>query len=173
MRPVGPGRSLGVRRPVAKSKAKTRTRTRVTRETLRPGECLCDHCTGKCCRYFSLPIDTPTTWDDFDSIRWYLAHGRTLVYVEKGTWYLVVMTRCKYLTRDDRCAIYLSRPKICQEYTTADCEYDSDWEFEKVFETAEQIWEYAEAVLPPRRRRQPAGSGLPVVTIGGSHGHGS
>ena len=37
------------------------------------------------------------TWDDYDAIRWYLAHGQTLVYVDKGTWYLLVMTRCKYL----------------------------------------------------------------------------
>jgi Fe-S-cluster containining protein len=80
------------------------------------------------------------------------------------------MTKCKYLTRDDRCQVYLNRPKICREYTTADCEYDSDWLFEKVFETAEQIWEYAEAVLPPRRRPKLAGNGLPLITIDGPNG---
>lgn len=127
---------------------------RIRRDQLPEGDCLCDHCVGKCCRYFSLPIETPTVWDDFDAVRWYLAHGRTLVYVEKGTWYLVVMTRCKYLDRNDRCGIYLSRPKICREYTTAECEYDDDWLFEKVFETAEQLWEYAEAILPPRRKKR-------------------
>ena len=37
------------------------------------------------------------------------------------------MTRCKYLTADDRCGIYLNRPKICREYTTDECEYDDDW----------------------------------------------
>ncbi len=139
---------------------------KVRREDLAPGACLCDHCVGKCCRYFSLTITTPTTWDDFDAIRWYLAHGETLVYVDKGDWYLLVGTRCKYLRRDNRCGIYLNRPKICQEYTTDDCEYDTDWTFEKVFETAEQIWEYAEAILPPRRRPKPANAPLTVVTIG-------
>lgn len=135
----------------------------VPRDQLPPGECLCDHCVGKCCRYFSLPIETPTTWDDYDSIRWYLSHGLTLVYVEKGTWYLVVMTKCKYLMDDMRCRIYLNRPRICKEYTTDECEYDTDWGFEKVFETSEQIWEYAEAVLPPRRRRPAPTGGLPVL----------
>ena len=139
---------------------------RVRREDLAAGDCLCNHCTGKCCRYFSLPIATPATWDDYDAIRWYVAHGRTLVYVEKGTWYLVVMTRCKYLTRDDRCRTYLSRPKICRDYTTNECEYDDDWLFEKVFETPEQIWEYAEAVLPPRRRAK--SHPLPVIAWNGS-----
>jgi uncharacterized protein len=134
---------------------------KIRREDLKEGACLCDHCYGKCCRYFSLPIETPSTWDDYDAIRWYLAHGRTLVYVEKATWYLVVMTKCKFLTRDDRCAIYLSRPKICSEYTTDNCEYDDDWLFEQVFEVPEQLWEYAEAVLPPRKRKKAPG---PVVT---------
>ena len=138
------------------------------RDQLKTGECLCNYCTGKCCRYFSLPIDEPTTWDDFDAIRWYLAHGRTMIYVEKGQWYLLVMTRCQYLTADDRCGIYLNRPKICREYTTANCEYDDEWSFDKLFETPEQIWEYAEAILPPRRRRTGPGPRLPVVTMIGT-----
>ncbi len=125
----------------------TPRKNRMRRQDLPAGDCLCDHCSGKCCRYFSLPIETPTNWDDYDAIRWYLAHGQTLVYTEKRTWYLVVMTRCQYLTREDRCRIYLSRPKICQEYTTNECEYDDDWLFDQVFETPEQLWEYAEAVL--------------------------
>jgi uncharacterized protein len=136
------------------------------REELAPGECLCDHCTGRCCRYFSLPIDNPSTWDDYDSIRWYLAHGRTLIYVEKKQWYLLVMTRCNYLTDQDRCRIYLNRPKVCRNYTTDSCEYDGEWSFDKVFETPEQLWEYAEAVLPPRRARRPESTfALPIVRI--------
>ena len=138
----------------------------IPRADIPAGASLCDHCAGKCCRYFSLPIETPRTWDDYDAIRWYLAHGQTLVYVEEGTWYLVVMSRCKYLTREDRCAIYFDRPRICRDYTTEKCEYDEAWTFEKVFETAEQLWEYAEAILPPRRRRKPAPAG-PLVQIGG------
>ena len=136
----------------------------IPRNRIRAGRSPCDHCTGKCCRYFSLPIDTPTTWDDFDSIRWYLAHGKTLVYVEKGTWYLVVLTKCGYLMPGNRCGIYHDRPAICRNYTTDECEYDAEWSFEKVFESAEQIWEYAEAILPrsvarkPRRHRATASS---------------
>ncbi len=134
------------------SPSKKRRSTKPRREELKPGECLCDHCTGRCCRYFTVPLDPPKSWDDYDTIRWYLAHGNTIVYVDKDGWYLLVMTKCKYLTRDDRCSVYLNRPKVCRDYTTDECEYDSVWGFEKVFESAEQIWEYAEAILPPRRR---------------------
>ncbi len=140
----------------------TRAKQGISREQLKPGECLCSYCTGRCCRYFCLPIDTPESWDDYDSIRWYLAHGQTLVYVEKETWYLLVFSNCRYLQPDNRCGIYLNRPKICRDYSTDECEYDSPWGFDKLFETPEQIWEYAEAVLPPRRRA-PAASPTPVA----------
>ncbi|MHC5540290.1 YkgJ family cysteine cluster protein [Singulisphaera rosea] len=123
----------------------------IRREDLEPGDCLCNHCTGKCCRYFSLPINTPVNRKHYDRIIRYLSHGETLVYVEKGTWYLVVMTVCKYLANDNRCKVYFDRPKVCREYTTAECEYDTDWSFEKVFETVEQLREYAEALLPAPR----------------------
>jgi uncharacterized protein len=145
---------------------KTRSRKpRPRRDELAPGDCLCNHCTGRCCRYFSLPIDNPTTWNDYDSIRWYLAHGQTLIYVEKKQWYLLVMTKCTYLTDDDLCRIYLNRPKVCRDYTTDNCEYDGEWTFDKLFETPEQLWEYAEAVLRPRRRRGKSTFELPVVRI--------
>ena len=139
----------------------TQLKNVLPRSEIPAGDCICDHCAGKCCRYFSLPIETPESWDDYDAIRWYLAHGQTLVYVEKETWYLVVMTRCQYLTVEDRCQIYWSRPKICREYTTDDCEYDDDWIFDKVFETPEQIWEYAHAILKPRRVKRTA----PALTV--------
>lgn len=137
----------------------------IRREDLAPGACLCDHCTGKCCRYFSLPIDEPTTWPDYDRVEAYLAREGTLVYVDKAIWYLVVMTRCKYLSQDNRCKIYLNRPKVCQEYTTAECEYDTDWMFEKVFETPAQLREYAEALLRPRRTAQ-RGENRPTYSNG-------
>jgi uncharacterized protein len=146
--------------------SRTRSRKpRPRRDELAAGDCLCNHCTGRCCRYFSLPIDNPTTWNDYDSIRWYLAHGQTLIYVEKKQWYLLVMTKCTYLTDQDLCRIYLNRPKVCRDYTTDNCEYDGEWTFDKLFETPEQLWEYAEAVLGPRRRRGKSTFELPVVTI--------
>ena len=127
---------------------------RVSRKDIPAGACVCDHCVGKCCRYFSLPIKDPETWDDFDELRWFLAHGRTVVYLEKGTWYLLVMEKCRYLTDQNRCAIYEHRPQICDDYESDNCEYDSDWSFEKVFEAPEQVEEYAEAILPPSPRRK-------------------
>jgi Fe-S-cluster containining protein len=139
---------------------------KIHREDLKEGEGLCDHCTAKCCKYFALPIDIPTTTKDFDYIRWYLLHGETSVFIEDGDWYLLVHTVCKHLQADQRCGIYETRPQICREYSTDNCEYEDDWTYERYFETPEQIEEYLEAVMPDKKRttirsRRPAL--LPII----------
>jgi Fe-S-cluster containining protein len=142
------------------------TRTKPRREDLPPDANLCEHCTAKCCHYIALPIDKPTDRQEFDYIRWYLLHGRASVFVEDDTWYLMVHTVCKHLQPDHRCGIYTTRPQICRDYTTKNCEYEDDWVYEKYFETPEQVVEYAEVVLGPRRGesiRSPKPDLLPVL----------
>ena len=110
-------------------------RAKVRREDLRPGEVLCSHCAAKCCRYFALPIDTPKDWQDFDFIRWYLLHEGAAIFTDEGCWYLLVNNRCKHLRDDQRCDIYDTRPQICRDYTTADCEFDDEWLYDHYWET--------------------------------------
>lgn len=134
-------------------KPATRPTARMRREDLKPGEVLCSYCTAKCCRYFALPIETPTDHQDFEYVRWYLLHERATVFVEDGNWYLLVHTRCRELRDDNLCGIYETRPQICRDYTTKNCEYDEDWVYDHYIETPEQVVEYAEAVLGPRKGR--------------------
>ncbi len=124
------------------------------REDLAPGEVLCSHCAAKCCRYIALAIDTPETWKDFDYVRWYVLHERAAVFVEEDSWYLLVHNPCKYLGEDNLCKIYETRPQICRDYTTKNCEYEDAWVYDHLWETHEQIEEYAEAVLGPRKGRR-------------------
>jgi Fe-S-cluster containining protein len=77
----------------------------------------------------------------------------------------MVYADCEHLQPDNRCGVYETRPQICRDYTTDDCEYDSDACYDQFFETADQIWEYAEAVLPPRKRKTSLSElRLPVLT---------
>ncbi len=128
---------------------------KVSRDELGPGENLCDYCTARCCRYFALAIDTPTTWRDFDNLRWYLLHGGCAIFVEEGVWYLLVYGDCMHLRKDHRCGIYEDRPVICRAYSTDRCEYEDKGCYEKFFETPEQMLEYMEALFPPSRRPKP------------------
>ncbi|MHC4407258.1 MAG: YkgJ family cysteine cluster protein, partial [Planctomycetota bacterium] len=130
-----------------------RRRRKPSREDLPAGDVLCDYCTAKCCRYFALPIETPTTWKDFEYIRWYLLHDKATVFVEDDDWYLLVHNRCKHLRDDDLCSMYHTRPQVCRDYSISKCEYEDDWVYDHYLETSEQVEEYAEAVLGPRRGR--------------------
>ena len=142
---------------------------KVRREDLKPGEILCQYCTARCCRYFALPIDTPKTWGDFDHMRWYVMHGRTAVFVDDKVWYLLVYGDCRHLQPDNMCGIYHTRPQICRDYSTDNCEYDNDGCYDKYFESPEQVWEYAEAILPPRPqpKRKRGELNLPSLPIVG------
>ena len=126
-------------------------RAKPRREDIAPGVVLCEHCPAKCCRYFALPIDAPTELTDFEYIRWFLLHEHATVFVEEETWYLLVHTTCKHLQPDNRCGIYTTRPQICRDYSTDNCEYEDDWVYDQYFETAEQVADYTEAVLGPTK----------------------
>lgn len=137
------------------------------REDLPADANLCEYCTAKCCKYFALPIDTPESPKDLDFIRWYLLHESASVFVDEGDWYLLVHTQCKHLQDDLRCGIYETRPQICRDYSTKNCEYDDDSTYDRYFETPEQVGEYAEAMFPAKKSKQfrsPKPALLPVLS---------
>ena len=105
---------------------------------------LCDKCTGLCCRYFALPIETPEDGEDYDDIRWYLCHKDITVFVEDGDWYINIKNRCKHLSEKDyQCRIYNKRPKICREYTIKDCDMiEGKYDYELLFTNDKQMEEY-------------------------------
>ncbi len=116
--------------------------------------CLCDSCSALCCRYFALPLDNPTTARDYDNIRWYLIHENVVVYIEKRQWYIGILNKCKNLQADNRCGIYETRPQICREYTTENCDYHGgEYDFEKLFTSAEELEAYAKEKLKRKKRK--------------------
>lgn len=147
--------------------ASTLKKARQNRSQLPAGANLCDYCTAKCCRYIALPLESPENWKDFDDIRWFLMHENVSVFVDLGVWYILMHRPCMYLLPDNRCGIYDRRPQICREYSTDQCEYDEDYTYEKIFETDEQVFEYAEALLGPRDFGGPSPSPptLPLVNL--------
>lgn len=135
----------------------------IKRSELPPGEVLCDYCTAKCCRYFSLSIDRPKNARDFDFFRWYLLHQYASIFTETDDWYLLVHSPCKHLQDDNRCGIYQTRPQICKDYKTVECEYDENYTFDRYFELPEQMEEYSNARFnTPDNFRSPK-PGLPIL----------
>ena len=104
----------------------------------------CEKCTGLCCRYFALPIDTPEDKGDYDDIRWFLAHKNISVFVEDGDWYINIKNKCRHLSEKDyRCKIYDKRPRICRQYRHANCDLvEGEYNYELHFTNDKQMEEY-------------------------------
>jgi uncharacterized protein len=104
---------------------------------------LCEDCRGLCCRYVALPIDKPKTKNDYDDIRWYLAHEGISVFVEDGDWYINIDNRCRFLTSNNQCAMYERRPKICRGYSMKNCDLrDGEYDYKHHFKTLEEFERY-------------------------------
>lgn len=130
------------------------------------GKSQCERCSGLCCRYFALPVETPKTREDFDDIRWYLCHEDITVFVEDGDWYLNVNNKCRHLSDGGyRCLIYEERPGICRKYKHADCDFvEGEYDYELHFTNDREMEEYIrikfdnnvrekQKVLSARRKR--------------------
>lgn len=116
--------------------------------------CLCERCTALCCRYFALQIDEPQSPQEFDDVRWYLAHENVHIFVEDGDWYLSVQTKCQHLEPNNQCGIYEDRPKICRTYSTENCDYHAaEYDFEQYFTSPGQLEAYAQATLGERYKK--------------------
>ena len=103
----------------------------------------CDDCSGLCCRYFALPIETPEDKGDYDDIRWYLCHKDITVFVEDGDWYINIKNKCKHLTKDNKCDIYNKRPRICRGYKHSTCDFvEGEYNYKLHFTDDKQMAEY-------------------------------
>ena len=114
----------------------------------------CEQCTGLCCRYIALEIDKPETKKDFDNIRWYIAHQRVSVFVERGRWYLQVREKCAYLTKENRCAIYENRPAICRRHDPENCEFTGKPEYKYHFKKPAEIEAFYDELKRTRRAKK-------------------
>jgi Fe-S-cluster containining protein len=103
----------------------------------------CRRCGAKCCRYICLQIDTPEDFEQFEDVRWYLAHRGTSVHVDEGDWYLSVPVVCDELGPGDLCRIYENRPLICRKYSQDGCDFTGgDYGYEQEFHTPDELEAY-------------------------------
>lgn len=113
-------------------------------------------CKGLFCRYFALPIETPEDWDDYDDIRWYLAHENVSVFIEEGVWYLKIKNKCRYLSEKNfECQICDKRPNICRYYKPVNCDFaNGDYGYDLCFEDDQQMEVYMGIKFPKKAAKK-------------------
>ena len=114
----------------------------------------CTECPAKCCKYFALQIDTPRTKEEFENIRWYLAHEAVTVFIERRKWYLELRNKCKYITKNNQCGIYEKRPQVCAEHSASSCEHRYDeFDHSHLFTSLEEFDAYLDRRFRRKRRK--------------------
>jgi len=97
-----------------------------------------------CCNYVAIELDKPEDEDDWNHIRWYLVHKDVWVFVDHdNSWNIQFNTPCEKLDEKGWCTIYHTRPKICKQYKSDNCEkYGEGESFKLLFKNLEEFDEW-------------------------------
>lgn len=107
----------------------------------------CDECGGRCCRYVAIGIDRPRSKNDYDTMRWYLAHKDVNVFIDhEKNWFVEFRTPCEEQDANSRCLIYGRRPAICRKHgnTEGGCEF-YDTPYSEYFSSLEELESYLDS----------------------------
>ena len=108
----------------------------------------CHKCGAKCCHDLVMPIEKPKTDSDVFEMKWELQYDTVNVFIRSHRWYRMVLGRCQYLDKHDRCTIYQRRPSRCREMKPPDCEHFGEF-YDTMINTPEEL----DAYLESRKRR--------------------
>ncbi len=112
---------------------------------------------AKCCTYFAFGIDEPETRKDYEALLWQIAHEGVSFYIYRNAWYFMMDSVCKFLTPDNKCGIYETRPYICKEHSIDSCEYvGEDYGFTEHFKSYEELLAWIRENTNFRFKRQPS-----------------
>ncbi len=113
----------------------------------------CDKCPDAgCCRDVTVGIDDPETIQDWDEIRWMIAHKNVSVYQDnEEDWVVEFRTDCTKLNEDNTCKIYQKRPKMCRDHENDNCIYNGEGDVHLIrFDTIEQVEEHIKNQIKPK-----------------------
>jgi len=108
----------------------------------------CDKCNGACCRYVILEIDCPESLDEFENIKWYVAHEKVRVFVDEDyTWNIEFSTPCTNLNENNQCKIYDSKPEICNSFSANECSFHGNYTEKYSFNCIKDVENYIENIF--------------------------
>lgn len=113
----------------------------------------CYTCDGKCCKYVVLEIEAPEEEDDFENIKWYVAHENINVFTyDEKEWFIEFITPCRHLNEKNLCGIYEKRPNICKEYSQEECPFHNEYKQKYTFSKIEDVENYMNNVWKKKNK---------------------
>ncbi len=103
-------------------------------------KCL-EECNAICCNDLAVQIYKPVTKAEKEDLRWHLFFEGVKAYIRHRKWHLLIHSRCRYLSKENRCTIYDRRPDRCRKHNHPHCELEGKF-FDVIIESPEQFDEY-------------------------------
>ncbi len=106
----------------------------------------CNECGQQCCRSVIVQIDDPTTFEDWEEVRWKAAHKNVWVIQDnEGDWCVEFFTDCEHLKENGACKIYNKRPHICSDHGMDECIVNGEGDYyQLIFKTSDEVEAYLE-----------------------------
>ncbi|MBT4824236.1 YkgJ family cysteine cluster protein [Candidatus Woesearchaeota archaeon] len=106
----------------------------------------CDKCKGQCCKTLAVQLETPTTYDDYEDIFWYLYHEGAWVYIDMDDeWWIQFPSKCSKLDKNGLCTKYENRPPVCRKAKLENCEVNKE-EIKIIFKNEDDYKDYFESI---------------------------
>jgi len=103
--------------------------------------------------YLTVQVERPRRAVDFEEMLWHVAHQDVEYFVQNRNWYLMIHNPCRFHDGNSRCRIYETRPKICRDHSTDNCEFETGCDFEVHITSYEEMLAYAAKRFPSYKER--------------------
>lgn len=82
----------------------------------------CEECNQECCKSVIVEIDEPTTEEDWEDVKWQVAHKNVqVIFDNDDDWCIEFLTPCDEMDESGRCRIYDKRPTMCRGHDPEHC----------------------------------------------------
>ena len=104
----------------------------------------CFECQQECCKSVVVEIDKPETRQDWEDVKWKVAHRNVRVLLDnEGDWCVEFLTECDEMGEDGKCRIYNKRPDMCRGHSPDNCIVNGEGEhYEVLFNCISDVEEY-------------------------------
>jgi Fe-S-cluster containining protein len=85
----------------------------------------CGGCAAYCCKTLVFPHGRPVSRRNVDYLQFLLGFPGIEIGVNDGDWQILVRSRCRHLSADNRCGVYgqPERPSLCRYFDATSCSY--------------------------------------------------
>lgn len=101
----------------------------------------CHQCPATCCKNLAMIIGRPHTKAEIEDLKWQIRFNTVKVYIHNRKWHLWIKGTCMYLSKNNRCTVYETRPNKCREYNPPHCEAFGKF-YDIILSTPDELEDY-------------------------------